>query len=292
MHKLTRALLALSLLALFPHSAPAAAAKPDPAVAGRHYDLRQTLGTSGTLASDPAQEAAIARLRAAAPGLVVDRDARTGAVRSLGNLGGYLSGPRQGGDIETLALDFVRQQLGLLGLAASDLDDYEVTDVVPSSSSSLTHVYLRQRHAGIPVYNGQLQINMMSDGRVLSVHNQFLPQLAAAVNATEAAISVPEAVASLTAHIATNPADLSITPPPRASCTCRSARVKRGWSGTSRSRPPTASTGTTSPSTPLDGRVWTRLDWVAADTYKVYQMPVESPYYSVPPTPGDGRTRR
>ncbi len=292
MNRLSRAVLAVSSLALslLALSAPAVASKPDPAVAGRHYDLRQTLAASDSLAADPAQEAAIARLRAAAPGLAVDRDGRTGAVRSVANLGGYLSGPRQGGDIETLALDFVRQELDLLGLAASDLDDYEVTNVVPSRATGLTHIYLRQRYAGIPVYNGQLQVNLKGDGRVLSMHNQFLPHLATAVNATEAAISVPEAVASLTAHLGVDPADLV-----DHSATARlmylpirAGEARLVWNFQVETADSDHWYDVTVDA--VDGRVWTRIDWVAADTYKVYEIPVESPNHTSPLPPADGRT--
>jgi hypothetical protein len=40
----------------------------------------------------------------------------------------------------------------------------------------------------------------------------------------------------------------------------------------------------------VDGRVWTRIDWVAADSYRVYDRPVESPIHTVPAPPADART--
>ena len=292
MNKLLKAAVAVTplVLALFANPALGAASKPDAAESGRHYDLRQTLTASGSLAADPAQNAAIERWRAATPGLIVDRDARTGATRSLGNAGGYLSGPSQGGNIEDLAVDFVRQELDLLGLAASDLDDYEVTNLVPSRATGLTHVYLRQRHAGIPVYNGQLQVSLKDDGRVLSVHNQFLPHLAAAVNDTAAAISVPEAMASLTAHLGVDPADLvdHSSSARLMYLPIRAGEARLVWNFQVETADSDHWYDVTVDA--VDGRVWTRVDWVAADSYKVYETPVESPYYSAPPTPADGRT--
>ena len=40
------------------------------------------------------------------------------------------------------------------------------------------------------------------------------------------------------------------------------------------------------------GQVWTRFDWVAQDTYRVYQAPVESPIHTSPPPPAWSRTRK
>ena len=38
-----------------------------------------------------------------------------------------------------------------------------------------------------------------------------------------------------------------------------------------------------------DGLVWTRFDWTAADQYRVYRQPNESPNHATPAPPGDGR---
>ena len=40
-----------------------------------------------------------------------------------------------------------------------------------------THIYLRQRYRGLPVYNAQLHVNVNRDGRIISVNNSFLPGL-------------------------------------------------------------------------------------------------------------------
>ncbi|MBP9824575.1 MAG: M36 family metallopeptidase [Thermoanaerobaculia bacterium] len=283
--------LALALLAAgLATPVQGAESKPDGAVAGRHYDLRQTLPAGEALAADPAQNAAIERWRATTPGLRIDRDARTGATRSVGRSGGYLTGTRQGGDIESLAVDFVRQEVDLLGLDAADLDDYEVTNVVPSRATGLTHIYLRQRHAGLPVYNAQLQINIKDDGRVLSVHNQFLPRIAAAAGPAEPALSVPEAVASLTAHLKADPADLIDH---SASARLMYLPIRAGearlvWNFQVETADSEHWYDVTVDA--ADGRVWTRTDWVAADTYKVYEIPVASPDHASPLPPADGRT--
>ena len=80
-----------------------------------------------------------------------------------------------------IALAYVRENLATLGLEESDLAGYEVTDSVYSRVTGATHIYLRQRHRGLPVYNTQLHVNVNRDGRVISVNNSFLPGLARAV---------------------------------------------------------------------------------------------------------------
>src|SRR4029450_9295898 len=75
-----------------------------------------------------------------------------------------------------------------------DLAGYEVTDVVPSAVTGATHIYLRQRYQGIPVYNAQLHINVNREGRIISVNNAFLPDLAPAVGPLEPTLDMPAAV--------------------------------------------------------------------------------------------------
>jgi len=108
-------------------------AKGDAGHGGRNYDLRTTL-EAGAPSLAPAQAAAVERLRASVPGLLATASPLTGATRTLSNATGFLTGPRSG-DAEQIALDFAWENLDLLGLAAEDLDDYEVTDRVPAPAS-------------------------------------------------------------------------------------------------------------------------------------------------------------
>ena len=89
------------------------------------------------------------------------------------------SAPRRPGEPMTIAMDFVRSNLAALGLEASDLEGYAVSNVVYSKVTGATHIYLQQRYQGIPVYNAQLQINVNRDGRIISVNNSFMAGIAA-----------------------------------------------------------------------------------------------------------------
>ena len=163
---LAAALLSAAVAVLLVPSPAAAADTKGPesgAWAGRAYDLRSTIPTLQTFAANPVRDAAIASWRTALPDLAVTRDERTGAVRSLMNRGGYLTGQRYG-SAEAIAVDFVRGEVDLFGLSVEDLDDYEVAKLVPSKAAGLTHVVLRQRHNGYPLYNAPLQVSVKDDG--------------------------------------------------------------------------------------------------------------------------------
>ena len=188
--------------------------------AERHYDARidynaAFIASQRTL---PAQtnRAFAANLEEAS----VETDVATGAVTALTSQRGYLT-DKAGGAPLTLAMRFVRSNLAALGLEAADLQGYEVTDVVYSKATGATHIYLRQRYRGIPVYNAQLHINVNRDGRIISVNNSFLPGIARAVKSLAPRMQLGGAVGSAaqavtsaidgTARAGTSP---SVTSPP------------------------------------------------------------------------------
>jgi len=259
-------------------------AKSDANGGGRNYDLRTSL-EAGAPSLASAQAAAVERLRASVPGLLATASPLTGATRTLSNATGFLTAPRSG-DAEQVAVDFVVDHLDLLGLAVEDLDDYEVTDRVPSAQTGVTHLYLRQRHAGLPVYNGQLHVNVGADGRILSVNNLFVPNLADALNTTEPSIAPEAAVAALAKHLGgydlagkpTSEPQLMILPvrPGEARLVWNfNVDLGNAWYDVTVDA--------------VDGRLWTRFDWVADATYRVYQRPVEAPTFVAPLPPADGR---
>jgi extracellular elastinolytic metalloproteinase len=162
---------------------------------GRNHDARVQHNKSFAVQQSAAQLQAIDALRAEVPDLDVTFDETTGVTRTIYNQVGYLTGERRGEPLE-IALDYVRSQLPALGLGAADVADFEVTDHVFSKVTGATHIYLRQLHQGLPVYNGQLHVNVNRDGRILSVNNAFLPDLPAAVRSDKPALAAEEAVAS------------------------------------------------------------------------------------------------
>src|SRR5262245_58441027 len=163
--------------------------------AQRNYDARIDLNKGFKAAPSFAQQQAIADLRKEIVDLGVTYNEETGVTRSILNYVGYLTPAAPAGMAPTeIGLQYVRSHLALLGLSEEDLEDMETTDTVYSAVSGATYVYLRQRHAGLPLYNGQLHFGIGKEGRILVVNNAFLPGLASAVNATSPAISAADAV--------------------------------------------------------------------------------------------------
>jgi extracellular elastinolytic metalloproteinase len=192
------ALLAATLPATL--SGAAASAAVPPADEGRNFDARVGHNLTFHAEPGPAQIAALDRLRSTLPDLLPSFDLTTGVTRSLYNPVGYLTEGASGDAAET-ALGFVRSHLDALGLSEADFESFEVADRVDSRLSASTHLYLHQIHQGIPVYGGQLQINVGRGGRLLSVNNAFVPDLATAVNTPQPMLSAAEAVESAMTHL-------------------------------------------------------------------------------------------
>lgn len=99
---------------------------------------------------------------------------------------------------ENTSLDILKTHLqkesASLGLTAEDLSDYSISSQYESPHTQVTHIYLQQQHAGIPVYNAILNANIGANGRIYSIGNRFVANLAQQVNTTQASISPAEAI--------------------------------------------------------------------------------------------------
>jgi extracellular elastinolytic metalloproteinase len=288
------------------------AASAAAASGSRHYDARIDFNRGFV---PPARRGetvqAVQSLTRVRRDVAVTYDEATSAVRSLGSWMGDLTGPRPGLDAMTVAMDYVRESLTLLGLEESDLAGYEVTDSVYSELTGATHIYLRQRYRGLPVYNTQLQVNVGRDGRIVSVNNSFLPGLARAAGPARPRLDLARAVSSAAAHLG-----IALSGPPRTLEAARGvgrvsqvdprgisreairgqlmwlpvragmARLVWNFAVHTEDRQHvydmTVDAG--------DGRVWTRFDQVSSDSYRVYARPAESPNHVTPVPPADGRT--
>ncbi|HSB60819.1 MAG TPA: M36 family metallopeptidase, partial [Vicinamibacteria bacterium] len=244
------------------------------------------------------------------PDLAVAYDESTAAVRSLSNHVGFLTEARPGEDALAVATQYVQENLGVLGLEESDLDDYEVTDRVFSKVTGATHLYLRQRYQGLSVYNAQLHVNVDREGRLLGVNNSFLPGMARSAGEPRPALDLPGAVEQAAGHLGIAlKQGLRVLAEP-AGVDQASAVDHRGVSrepirGRLMWLPIRAGLARLVWNFQIhtadrqhvydmtvdaeDGKVWTRFDWVASDSYRVYARPAESPNHVSPPPPADGR---
>jgi len=307
---LSRCLHLVTLL-LWAGLAPAQGVTQPPDTGERHYDARagqtRALAASEQLRSQSQVPATLSADVQELSALEVDEF--TGAVRSLSSDRGFLSSVAPGKPM-TIAMDFVRRNLAALNLGASDLEGYTVSDVVYSKVTGATHIYLQQNYQGIPVYNAQLQINVNRDGRIVSVNNSFMSGLKSAVRFVKPARQLPAAVGEAMHFSGMNMA------PPGILSTSTDVRQRTRVANAGISLQPIDGSLMLLPVRPGEARlvwnfqvhtldkqhswdfnvdtdtnqVWTRFDWVAADQYRVYPLPVESPSHTAPLPPSDGRT--
>ncbi len=93
------------------------------------------------------------------------------------------------------------------GLSEADLADVVVSSQYTDAHNGVTHLYLVQRHAGIEVYNGVLNVHL-KDGEVLLAKSRFVSKLAARVRSTTPALPPEMAVQAVARAL-----DLPLTEP-------------------------------------------------------------------------------
>lgn len=285
-------------------SAAAGGNHPEP----RHYDRRAELPQVETEPS-PDELSRLASFAAAHPNVRYELNRQTGAIRTLAPTVGFLTEAAPDLPPAEVASRFLAEFVEMLGLSPKDLEGMEVTDQVFSRNTGITHLYFRQRLGGVPVYNGQLQVHVSREGRVLLVNNDFLPDLEESVNASEPQIGAAQAIeaAALQLGLETRAQlrelavytdaqqirrflapDLSLEPiEARLFYLLVGSEARLVWNFQIWTVDHDHVYDLTVDA--LDGSIWTRYDWVADAEYKVYPPPVESPLHTTPPPPADAR---
>ncbi len=92
-----------------------------------------------------------------------------------------------------VARNYLQAARADLGLTPADLEGLTVHDLVPSTNG-MTHVYYRQKLGGLEVANAISNMNVAADGRVISLGNRFVPDLASKVNTMTPALDAREAI--------------------------------------------------------------------------------------------------
>jgi len=195
-------------------------------------------------------------------------------------------------------LGYLRDHHGDLGLEPSDLDEAKLTDRYTTRHNGVTHVYLRQRLAGIEVVGGDLSANVTSDGRLFGLQNRFVPGLASVVNTRVPVLSAIEAV-----EAAARALGLSLAQPLTAQARPGGAAqaIVLSDGGISRDPIPAKLVFSTDGEggarlawnlfiRTLDQQHWwnvdidavsgallTKTDWIVNDSYKVFAPPLENP---------------
>ncbi|WP_428938380.1 M36 family metallopeptidase [Fontivita pretiosa] len=96
---------------------------------------------------------------------------------TLARPGQALGAPARGRPLD-IALSYLRANARQLGVSPAEFATPFVTDQYTDSLTGLTHIYLRQEFNNLPVLNADMVVNVMRDGRILSVAGGFVPGLA------------------------------------------------------------------------------------------------------------------
>ncbi len=276
----------------------------------RHYDARISFNQGLSQSFTQPQKQQIAKMLKKIPGAVYAIDNTTGGMRSLSSHTGFLSGPKSGLKPSSAAKDFLKSNVALLGMKSQDLSSYKITDEVYSKVSGITHIYMRQTHQGLPVYNDQIQVNVSRNQRVISVNNAAVSNLASSVNAVKPTIDIATAVTKaaqqLSISLSNSPKILKqasgaqqISTVEKSGISLETIQGRLMWLPIRKGMLRLVwnfQVYTLDQQHAYDytvdaesGKIWTRFDWIASDQYRVYAMPAESPNHTTPLPPGDGR---
>jgi len=190
-----------------------------------------------------------------------------------------------------------------LKLTERDVTDAVVSAKMPVGRKGVTHVQFQQQLGGIDVLAGIIDVNVAADGRVLSVGNDFVRDLAGRARARKPRIGAAEAIAR---------AAVALGKPPHAvvlkqAATGPSRLTVFGGSGLSKRDIAARLVYVKRPNGPVrlawdfpievdsehywqfqvdavGGEILQRRNYVMNHSYKVYPLPYESPTH----TPGGG----
>ena len=275
--------------------------------AGPHYDAR-TLVSVEPASPSAAQRRAEDQLRSRVADAYVRHDSRFGVVQSAYSLTEPLS-PATSGTPEEIAERWIVQQREFLGLTPQDLDERQLTDVVPDVTGA-THLYWQQRHMGIDAYNAILAISVEADGSIQSINNSFAPNIAGTAGTASPSLSAADAVAESMRHLSLPPVSSVVISGPSGDAQRTEIEhplipgevivARLVWLPFSQNDNRLAwnfqwlmpDYGNKFDFTvdAESGEILTRFDWVAHANYRVYPQPTESPNDATPAPPADART--
>ena len=112
----------------------------------------------------------------------------------------FLTGPTAGEPLQIVQA-YIAAHKADYGLTDDDISDVIVTDLYTDAHNGVTHIYMRQRHQGIEVYNANLSTHVTSDGRIINLYSDFVGNLAQAVNGTAPTLSAVDAVTAAAAQL-------------------------------------------------------------------------------------------
>jgi Zn-dependent metalloprotease len=79
-------------------------------------------------------------------------------------------------NVQGVVQEFMSSNVGELDLKSSDVQEWEITDIVPSLNPSIQHVYVQQKFQGIPIENGRYKLTL-KEGKISWFINQFISNM-------------------------------------------------------------------------------------------------------------------
>ncbi len=75
--------------------------------------------------------------------------------------------------VEQIGKSYLSKHYKSMGLSSKDVENTFVSDVYTSKHNGITHLYLQQEHAGIPVDNAQINLAIDNEGKVRHAANRL-----------------------------------------------------------------------------------------------------------------------
>ncbi len=98
------------------------------------------------------------------------------------------------------AVRFLQENSVKYNLTVQDVSNYIISDNYVSKHNGVTHVYFKQTHNDIEVYNGIFNVNIMPDNRVIHAGNRFVSDLSNRVNTISPSLSAEDAIRKALVH--------------------------------------------------------------------------------------------
>jgi uncharacterized repeat protein (TIGR01451 family) len=162
---------------------------------------RAAAGFSAAQTRATAIASAISQLRQTLPSLEVKVSKLTGGPEVVSNQAGSLTAAAPGASSESIVRGFLRQNGGLYGLTASDVDDLVVLGDSAGGTSGLRMLRVEQQIGGRPVFQSETRFLLDRDGRLSKSVGRFVPGARALAPQVAVAnlISAADAVSRLVA---------------------------------------------------------------------------------------------
>jgi hypothetical protein len=197
-----------------------------------------------------------------------------------------------------IALQHLERTRGRFGLTPTDLADVRVQNEVRTRHNGVTHLYLRQSLGGLEVANAQANFNIAADGRIVSMGNSFVADLAAKVDTLSPQIGAADAIASAAGQLGIDfrgvPQALATPTGPERSAVFSGDGISLGdipaklalyhtgegvrlvWDLVIHQADPENLWNLWVDA--VTGEVVAQVSWTARDSYEVFELPKESPF--------------